>query len=62
LGKIEKYVGLLIKAFYETFKNKTKKPALILKTTQVGASYMDRDNILKKIAAIRQTVKANKFT
>jgi hypothetical protein len=58
VGEDRKNVGLLIKAFYETFKNKTKKPALILKTTQVGASYMDRDNILKKIAAIRQTVKS----
>jgi glycosyltransferase involved in cell wall biosynthesis len=58
VGEDRKNVGLLIKAFYETFKNKTKKPALILKTTQVGASYMDRDNILKKITAIRQTVKS----
>jgi glycosyltransferase involved in cell wall biosynthesis len=50
---------LLVKAFYETFKNKSKKPALILKTTQVGASYMDRDELIKKIKAIRTTVKSN---
>ena len=25
------------------FKNKKKKPALILKTSQVGSSYMDRE-------------------
>jgi hypothetical protein len=59
LGEDRKNVGLLVKAFYETFKNKSKKPALILKTTQVGASYMDRDELIKKIKLIRGTVKSN---
>ena len=59
IGEDRKNVGLLVKAFYETFKNKSKKPALILKTTQVGASYMDRDEILKRIKAIQSTVKSN---
>jgi hypothetical protein len=59
LGEDRKNVGLLIKAFYETFKNKSKKPALILKTSQVGSSYMDRDELIKKIKAIRGTVKSN---
>jgi glycosyltransferase involved in cell wall biosynthesis len=59
LGEDRKNVGLLIKAFYETFKNKSKKPALILKTSQVGSSYMDRDELIKKIKAIRATVKSN---
>ena len=59
LGEDRKNVGMLVKAFYETFKNKSKKPALILKTTQVGASYMDRDELIKKIKAIRNTVKSN---
>jgi len=56
LGEDRKNVGLLIKAFYEIFKNKKNKPALILKTCQVGSSYMDRDEILRKINAIKQTV------
>ena len=56
LGEDRKNVGLLIKAFFETFKNKTNKPALILKTSQVGSSYMDREEILKKIKQIRKTV------
>ena len=56
MGEDRKNVGLLIKAFYETFKNKSKKPALILKTSTVGASYMDRDAILNKIRAIQNTV------
>jgi len=59
LGEDRKNVGLLVKAFYETFKNKSKKPALILKTSQVGSSYMDRDELIKKIKLIRGTVKSN---
>jgi hypothetical protein len=59
LGEDRKNVGLLVKAFYETFKNKSKKPALILKTSQVGSSYMDRNELIKKIKAIRGTVKSN---
>ena len=61
IGEDRKNVGLLIKAFYETFKNKSKTPALILKTSSVGASYVDRNEILKKINAIKNTVKANKL-
>jgi glycosyltransferase involved in cell wall biosynthesis len=56
MGEDRKNVGLLIKAFFETFKNKSKKPALILKTSQVGSSYVDREEILRKIKMIRKTV------
>ena len=56
LGQDRKNVGLLIKAFFETFKNKAKKPALILKTSGSGASYMDRNELLKKINQIKKTV------
>jgi glycosyltransferase involved in cell wall biosynthesis len=59
LGEDRKNVGLLIKAFFETFKNKTNKPALILKTSQMGSSYVDREEILKKIKKIRKTVNSN---
>lgn len=55
-GEDRKNVGLLVKAFCEVFKNKQNKPALILKTSQVGASYMDREEILKKIKQILKTV------
>jgi len=58
-GHDRKNVGLLIKSFLETFKNKPKQPALILKTTGVGASIMDRETILNKIDTIRKTVKGN---
>jgi len=56
VGEDRKNVGLLVKAFYETFKNRVKKPALILKTSIGGTSYMDREEILKRIAMIRKTV------
>jgi glycosyltransferase involved in cell wall biosynthesis len=56
INEDRKNVGLLVKAFYETFKNKKKRPALILKTSQVGTSYMDREEILKKIDYIKSTV------
>ena len=55
-GEDRKNVGLLVKAFYETFKNKKNKPALILKTSGAGSSYMDRDSILNKINSIRKSV------
>jgi hypothetical protein len=56
LGEDRKNVGMLIKAFFELFKNKKNKPALILKTSIVGPSYMDRDEILKRIQMIRKSV------
>jgi len=56
VGEDRKNVGLLIKAFYETFKNKMNKPALILKTSQVSSSYYDREEILKKIKLIQKSV------
>ena len=59
IGEDRKNIGLLIKSFYETFKNKPRKPALILKTSCAVSSYMDRDNILKKIFQIKQTVNSN---
>ena len=54
-----KNVSLLVKAFYETFKNKKKKPALILKTSKVTSSYTDRDNIILKIKSIKNSVKSH---
>jgi glycosyltransferase involved in cell wall biosynthesis len=58
LGQDRKNVGLLIKTFYENFKNKKKTPALILKCSGAGASYMDRDFILDKIQQIKKSIEA----
>jgi len=55
-GEDRKNVSLLVKAFYEVFKNKKNKPALILKTSGAGSSYMDRDVILDKINKIKKSV------
>jgi len=55
IGEDRKNVGLLVKAFYETFKNKRNKPALILKTSGANNSYLDRNNILKKINSIKNS-------
>jgi hypothetical protein len=58
IGEDRKNVSLLIKAFFEVFKNKSKKPALILKTSGAGSSYMDREMILSKIRQIQDTVES----
>jgi len=59
IGEDRKNVGLLVKLFYETFKNQKKTPALILKCSGAGASYMDRDEMLNRINQIKSTVTAN---
>jgi|TARA_A100001391_G_scaffold159776_1_gene118297 hypothetical protein len=56
-GHDRKNIGYMIKSFLETFKNKPKQPALVLKTSHVGSSIIDQDRILKKIDEIRQSVK-----
>ena len=56
LGQDRKDVSGLIKVFFETFKNKKTKPALVLKTMSGPASIIDRDQILKKIDMIRGAV------
>jgi len=50
---------LLVKNFYETFKNTKNPPALILKTTNGIISYIDREQVLDKIQAIKSTVQAD---
>jgi hypothetical protein len=55
LGHDRKDVGMLVKTFFETFKGQAaNKPALLLKTSGAGFSYMERDKILQKIADIRE--------
>ena len=56
ISEDRKNVGLLIKMFYEVFKGKKDKPALILKTCQMGSSYLDRDEVLRKINLIKKSV------
>ena len=56
LGHDRKNIGLTLKMFYDVFKNKKKKPALILKSCQVGSSYIDRREIMRRIDQIRNMV------
>lgn len=56
IGQDRKDVGMLIRTFLETFKGKKTKPGLILKTSTATACIMDRDEVLKKIDAIRNAV------
>ena len=58
-GEDRKNVGLLVKIFLETFRQAPEKvkPALILKTSSAGFSILDREEILKKIEQIRNSVK-----
>lgn len=53
LGHDRKDVGMMIKTFCDTFKGKTKKPALLLKTSGASYSIIDREEILEKIRIIR---------
>lgn len=57
-GEDRKNVGLLIRMFFETFKQIKDKPlpALILKTSHAGFSILDREELLDKINKIKGTV------
>jgi glycosyltransferase involved in cell wall biosynthesis len=56
IGQDRKDVGMLIKTFLETFRDKATKPGLILKTQSATSSIMDRDEMLSKIQVIRVAV------
>jgi glycosyltransferase involved in cell wall biosynthesis len=56
IGQDRKDVGMLIKTFLETFRNKKSRPGLILKTCSGNYSIMDRDGILDKIRAIQESI------
>jgi glycosyltransferase involved in cell wall biosynthesis len=59
LGQDRKDIGMLIKTFLETFKNKKIRPALILKTSSATPSVMDREGVLDKIRAIEESVEGD---
>lgn len=57
LGEDRKNVGMLVRSFYEAFKNVSNAPALILKTSSGTFSHIDRLEILRKIEFIKDNVK-----
>jgi hypothetical protein len=60
-GHDRKNVSLLVKAFFETFKNVKNPPALILKSSTGTSSYMSREELLNRILRIRRTVNSHKL-
>lgn len=54
MGHDRKNVGLMIDYFFQTFKNKKSRPALILKASTGRNSYMSREAILNKISKIKR--------
>ena len=61
LGHDRKDTGMMIKAFLETFKNIDNPPALVLKTSQVDFSPVDKYEVIKKIEQIKSQVGATKL-
>ena len=51
-----KDVGSLVRTFIESFKDKKNQPALILKTSGASPSILDREEIIKKIDDIRNSI------
>ncbi len=60
-GEDRKDIGKTVKVFYETFANKKKQPALILKTHGVSPSIMDREECLEKIRAVKAGFQGQKL-
>jgi hypothetical protein len=57
LGEDRKNVGYTIKSFLETFKNTLNPPALVMKVSGSGASYIDKKQLQNRYYQIRKTVK-----
>ena len=55
-GEDRKNIGLTIRTFLETFKNKLAPPALLLKTSMGNSSIISEQQILKNINEIRKTI------
>tara|TARA_Y100001963_G_scaffold136966_1_gene200161 strand:- start:1466 stop:2824 length:1359 start_codon:yes stop_codon:yes gene_type:complete len=52
-GEDRKDISRLIKVFYESFANKKKQPALILKTNGATYSIMDKEECISKINQVK---------
>ena len=59
VGEDRKDLGMLVKIFCETFKNQKIQPGLILKTSSASFSVLDREDMLKKINSIKQTIQGD---
>ena len=59
IGNDRKDTGMLVKLFLETFKNHKKKPALLMKTNSADFSVLDREEMMKRIRDIKNSIKGN---
>jgi glycosyltransferase involved in cell wall biosynthesis len=59
IGNDRKDTGMLVKVFLETFKNHKKKPALLMKTNSADFSILDREEMIKRIRDIKNTIKGD---
>ena len=58
-GEDRKDIAKLVKVFYESFANKKKQPALILKTNGATYSILDKEECLSKIKDIKSQFPAD---
>jgi glycosyltransferase involved in cell wall biosynthesis len=58
-GEDRKDIAKLVKVFYESFANKKKQPALILKSNVATFSILDREECLRKINEIKSKFPAD---
>ena len=56
LGKDRKDTGMMLKVFLETFKDKKKKPGLIMKASGATFSVLDREDILDRIKVVKESI------
>ena len=53
IGHDRKDLGMLIKTFFQTFRNNPNQPALLLKTSRGTFSTLDREEVVNRIQSIR---------
>ena len=56
MGQDRKDIGMTIKVFLEAFKNRPNPPALIAKISSATFSVLDRDEMLKRIHEIKNSI------
>ena len=59
IGEDRKDTGMLLKVFFETFKNMKNAPGLIMKTSGATYSILDRENMIGKINEVKKQVVAD---
>ena len=56
MGHDRKDIGMTARVFMETFKNQQNPPAMILKTSSATFSVLDRDEMLKRLNDIKNSI------